>query len=417
MFEAADTRGAAHMLETLAFGGTEERSGEAVSSECQLHGMTASGGATRDALMYKVDTIRESTERAVALVAETSLHGALTERDMAAASRTMAYQWADHKDVAAQYMQDLMHAAAYGDGTPLGTPVMCDTPKFSRDSLLQYRSSRFTPENMVLAGAGVDHDELVGWADKYFGHVQSPEGGEGAVPAVSTTYKGGWAEDRYAAGSVQSDHVLNAHPPLVHFAVCFPTVGWSDKDVVTVCVLDTLLGGGSAFSAGGPGKGMYSRLYTQVLNRYAWAESINAFSAQYAHVGLFGIYGSGYPQFVGDMATTILNQLLAPALQPIQADELSRARNQLASSVLMNLEFRGILAEDIGRQILMLGRRFDPAPLCDMIQSVTATDIQRVARTGLMADLAVAMHAPTGAAVPEQHAILEAQHKIHDMLK
>jgi len=32
-------------------------------------------------------------------------------------------------------------------------------------------------------------------------------------------------------------------------------------DVVVECVMDTLLGGGSSFSAGGPGKGMYSRLY------------------------------------------------------------------------------------------------------------------------------------------------------------
>lgn len=28
-------------------------------------------------------------------------------------------------------------------------------------------------------------------------------------------------------------------------------------------VLNTLLGGGGSFSAGGPGKGMYSRLYTR----------------------------------------------------------------------------------------------------------------------------------------------------------
>ena len=51
-----------------------------------------------------------------------------------------------------------------------------------------------------------------------------------------------------------------------------------DDDVVPVCVVDTLLGGGSSFSAGGPGKGMYSRLYREVLNAYAWVESANAFS-------------------------------------------------------------------------------------------------------------------------------------------
>jgi processing peptidase subunit alpha len=44
-------------------------------------------------------------------------------------------------------------------------------------------------------------------------------------------------------------------------AVAFEVGGWHDDDLVPVCVLHTLLGGGDAFSAGGPGKGMYSRLY------------------------------------------------------------------------------------------------------------------------------------------------------------
>lgn len=40
-------------------------------------------------------------------------------------------------------------------------------------------------------------------------------------------------------------------------------------DLVPITLLQTLMGGGSMFSAGGPGKGMYSRLYnvTPILNR------------------------------------------------------------------------------------------------------------------------------------------------------
>jgi processing peptidase subunit alpha len=48
--------------------------------------------------------------------------------------------------------------------------------------------------------------------------------------------------------------------------------------MVTACVLQTLLGGGSSFLAGGPAKGMYSRMYQQVLNRYGWMETAEAFT-------------------------------------------------------------------------------------------------------------------------------------------
>jgi predicted Zn-dependent peptidase len=46
----------------------------------------------------------------------------------------------------------------------------------------------------------------------------------------------------------------NAKTEFTHIMMGFPTAGWAHDDVVPVCVLDTLLGGGSAFSAGGPGK-------------------------------------------------------------------------------------------------------------------------------------------------------------------
>ena len=40
-------------------------------------------------------------------------------------------------------------------------------------------------------------------------------------------------------------------------------------DYIPLCVLNSLMGGGCHFSSGGPGKGMYTRLYTTVLNACA----------------------------------------------------------------------------------------------------------------------------------------------------
>ena len=54
---------------------------------------------------------------------------------------------------------------------------------------------------------------------------------------------------------------------MTHIALGVPVGGWYDKDLVPLSVLFMLMGGGSAFSAGGPGKGLYSRLYQQLLIR------------------------------------------------------------------------------------------------------------------------------------------------------
>jgi len=63
----------------------------------------------------------------------------------------------------------------------------------------------------------------------------------------------------------------------------------------------------------------------------------------------------------------------------ISPDEVSRAKNQLKSSLLMNLESKPIVAEDIGRQLLGLGYRIEPEALLEHIENVQNEDIRRVA--------------------------------------
>lgn len=42
---------------------------------------------------------------------------------------------------------------------------------------------------------------------------------------------------------------------------------YNDEDFIPLCVLNMIMGGGGSFSAGGPGKGMFARLYLNVLNK------------------------------------------------------------------------------------------------------------------------------------------------------
>jgi len=56
-------------------------------------------------------------------------------------------------------------------------------------------------------------------------------------------------------------------PELAHVVVGLESCSHKDDDFIAYCVLNMLMGGGGSFSAGGPGKGMYTRLYTNVLNR------------------------------------------------------------------------------------------------------------------------------------------------------
>lgn len=117
-----------------------------------------------------------------------------------------------------------------------------------------------------------------------------------------------------------------------------------------------MMGGGGSFSAGGPGKGMYTRLYTNVLNRYHWMYSATAYNHAYMDTGLFCIHASAPPSHVRSMVEVITKELVAMASAPT-GQELRRAKTQLQSMLLMNLESRPVVFEDIGRQVLATGQR------------------------------------------------------------
>ncbi len=111
-----------------------------------------------------------------------------------------------------------------------------------------------------------------------------------------------------------------------------------------------LLGGGGSFSAGGPGKGMYTRLYTNVLNRHHWMYSATAFNHAYADAGLFCIAASGPPTKLGETVRIIVAEMTR-LTQEIGDEEFNRAKKQLTSMLLMNLEARPVIFEDVARQV------------------------------------------------------------------
>jgi processing peptidase subunit alpha len=136
------------------------------------------------------------------------------------------------------------------------------------------------------------------------------------------------------------------------------------------------MGGGSSFSAGGPGKGMYTRLYQNVLNRHHEVEACSVFNSFYNETGIFGVYGAAPANALGRLVSEVCDELNKMA--EIHDGELSRAKNQLKSSLLMNLESRPIMFEDIGRQVLTYGARTPPEILVQQIDAVTTAELRNV---------------------------------------
>nr|CAB3479542.1 unnamed protein product [Digitaria exilis] len=170
---------------------------------------------------------------------------------------------------------------------------------------------------------------------------------------------------------------------MTHVALAFEVPGgWlQERDATVMTVIQTLMGGGGSFSSGGPGKGMHSRLFLRVLNKYHDVQSFSAFSSVYDNTGLFGISLTTPPDFVAKAVDVAISELIAVATPgEVTEVELRRAKNSTISSVLMNLESRVVVAEDIGRQLLTYGSRKPIDYFLECMEEITLDDITTFAR-------------------------------------
>lgn len=128
-----------------------------------------------------------------------------------------------------------------------------------------------------------------------------------------------------------------------------------------------------------------------ILNQNPYVHATSVFTAFYNDVGIFGVYGATPADCMESLVGTVCNEMKKMG-QSISDVELSRAKNQLKSSLLMNLESRPVLFEDIGRQVLTYGARTPPEELVAQIEAVTAEDVINVAKDMLKTPPSVAVY-------------------------
>ncbi|XP_045104172.1 mitochondrial-processing peptidase subunit alpha-like [Portunus trituberculatus] len=387
-FEVALPSGISHFLEKLAYGNTQHMTREAIMGTFEKLGGICDCQSSRDTLIYATSVEARGMAEAVRILSEVILRPQLQQEEIIDAQMSVTFDLEDlqlrpEKDV---LLTEMIHAAGFRDNT-LGLPKICppeNITKIDRSTLFTYLKHHHTPKRMVVAGVGVEHEALVEFAQKYF--VEMPPIWE-TDPTLSNTHKLSIDHSvaQYTGGLIKEEADLsdvsigpNPLPELAHIVIGLESVGHQHKDFVTHCVLNMMMGGGGSFSAGGPGKGMYTRLYTNVLNRYHWIHNATAYNHAYEDAGLFCIHASAHPSHLADL-TQIITRELSAMNGRMSKEELERAKVQLQSMLLMNLESRPVVFEDIARQVLATGKRLQPQHFMDLIRRVTDDDVMKIA--------------------------------------
>jgi processing peptidase subunit beta len=319
---------------------------------------------SREQTVYYAKTLSSDVSTAVDILSDILQKSTFSE-DAIERERDVILREAEEVDKQKEEVVfDHLHATAF-QGNPLGRTILGpreNIKSITRQDLVNYISKNYTPDRMVLAAAGgVDHDALVKLAESHFGSLKAAES---KTKLVKPTFIGSEVRARF------DDH------PTAHVVMAVEGASWTNPDYWPLLVAQSIVG--SWDRALGAAPHLSSKLIKNVT-KYNLANSFMSFNTSYSDTGLFGIYAVSENKKDLDELQHYIQQEWHRLAMNISEVEVFRAKNQLKTSLLLALDGTTPVAEDIGRQLLVYGKRLTPWEIDGLIEAVTAKDVMRVA--------------------------------------
>ncbi len=352
-YETEANNGVAHMLEHMAFKGTDRRSAQDIAVEIESVGGHLNAYTSREHTAYFVRVLKEDLPLSVDILADILQRSTFEEEELARERAVVIQEIGQSEDTPDDIIFDRLQEAAYPD-QPLGRSILGPAEgvaNMDRQVLFDFMAEHYTANRLLLCAAGaVDHDALVKLAEGHFGSLR--RGDEN--PFEPGVFHGGERRDQRDLEQV-------------HFALALPALAYDDDDFYPLQVMSTVLGGG-----------MSSRLFQEVREKRGLCYSIFCFASSYKECGAFTVYaGTGADQ-VGELVPVICNEMLRLG-DDAAAEEVDRARAQLKAGTLMSLESSASRAEQLARQTLVFGRQIPVKELIERIDAVDVAAVRRVA--------------------------------------
>jgi len=352
--ETPDIHGVAHLLEHMAFKGTERRSARRIAEEIEAVGGHLNAYTSREQTAYYARVLAADVPLAVDILADILQHATFAQDELERERQVVIQEIGQADDTPDDIIFDHLQETAFPD-QPLGRPILgtlASVGGMRREQLAGFMARHYRAENLIVAAAGaIEHEKLVALAKAAFGGLAAA--GERRAETA-----------RYAGGERREERDLEQ----AHVALAFPAFAFGDPDFHALQVYSTLLGGG-----------MSSRLFQEVRETRGLAYSVFSFTASYVDSGLFTIYAGTGAEQLGELLPVIAEEM-GKVVGAVGEDEVARARAQLKAGLLMSLESSSSRAEQLGRQMLIYGRPLDVDELTGAVDAVDAAAVRRVAR-------------------------------------
>ena len=353
--ESEAENGISHLLEHMAFKGTQQRTARDIAEEIEALGGELNAATGHETTAYYARVLAGDEAAALAILADILQNPAFDLDELKREQEVIVQEIAGTQDSPEDLVFDLLHELAY-PGQALGRPIL-GTPgrvqSFSAADLQRFLSANYHPGQMVISAAGgVHHEALVRHAEALF---QAP----------NRRLNGSHVAARYVGGSAQSQKPFEQ----CHIAMGFEGPSYRDDGYYAAQVFSGIFGGG-----------MSSRLFQEVREKRGLCYSIYSNVWGLGDTGMIYLHTATAPEAAAGLTDVIASELASLCEQPPTDNEIQRAKAQLKVGLLSALESSAARAEQMARHLIAYDRVISKEDLIARVDSVTAADVLTCAR-------------------------------------
>ena len=355
--EPAQLNGISHFIEHMVFKGTRRRSAEDIAREVDRVGGMLDAFTAKEMVCFNTRVLSEHLPEAFDVLADMVLEPRFADEDIDREKSVVLEEIRMTQD----NPEDLVHelfTQNFWNPHPLGKPIL-GTPEtvsaLTRETLRDWFTRCYAPNNLVITAAGkVSHAQMVELVAERFSNLPALHDGA-AEPAPEPAQH----------ITLKTKHELEQ----VHICLGVPALPLTDRRRFAASILNNVLGGG-----------MSSRLFQNIRERLGLAYAIFSEMNSYRDAGMLSVYAGTSLETAEQLIDCVLEEFKQLKSHPLDSEELRRAKDHLKGATLLALEGTGSRMNSLARYHIYFGRHFTAQELIDMLESVTAEEVQQIAK-------------------------------------
>jgi predicted Zn-dependent peptidase len=353
--ELPESNGISHFVEHMVFKGTKTRSAADIARQVDSIGGNMDAFTGKETICFNIKVLDEHLPIALDILSDLVLNPTFTPKDISREKGVILEEIKMDEDNPDYLVHEIFTQNFWKDH-PLGKPILGTKEtvrSFEQEKLFDFYRQRFAPNNMIISAAGnLNHAKFVELIrERFAGLAAVPNGFHQPAPAVTPRII---TRNKKSLEQVQLCLGVPSHP-----------ISYEKRYVSYV--LNTVLGGG-----------MSSRLFQKIREEQGLAYAIYSDLNPYRDTGCLTVGAGTSLESTPKVVDSVLAEFRELKSEPIPAEELRRAKDQLKGSLMLSLESSTSRMSNLARQQMYFERFFTMDETIEQIESVTAEEVSKM---------------------------------------